>query len=519
MRFSLSLIALVAAFPAWADTIPVTTKVTEVTMHPDSAAISRVASVQVPAGRHRLVLQGVPDSAYQQSLRIDLSGARQIGTIFRDDYTPPRDASTPEVEATQAHLEDVQDRIQAVRDEAERIRLASEAAKISLGFLTQLGENEGLADAAPDTLRQISQMIHGEAMTTSETALNARIAARQVEMRLKDLHEELADAEQALAALDLEDEDRLYIAIEIDAAEAGEIRLGVSYLVFGGTEWVPAYDFNLTTGETPRLDIQRDAFVSQRTGENWTSVTLHLSTVDALGATGPTFLSTTQRRIYEPQPTRKTASSSAQLDSYAAAPEPMVEAPVMLDQGAEMWGKTEGPGVTYTYHEKVSIASGADVLRLELDSLSEEVDITARAVPMYDDTAFRMASFQNTSGEEWLPSPTATRFVDGFLTRDILKRNEGDRGILNISNQKDEQVEIKIENLTGQTWPLQLIDRVPYSEQEDLEITWTAAPRPSAENWENRRGILAWDLEMKPGETRKMQLNTSISWPDGMLLR
>ncbi|UWQ91816.1 mucoidy inhibitor MuiA family protein [Rhodobacteraceae bacterium M382] len=547
MRFSLSLIALVAACPSWADTIPVLTKVTEVTMHPDSAAVSRIASVQVPAGKHRLVFQGVPNSAHEQSLRIDLTGARQVGTIFRNEYTPPRDTSSPEVDAAKARLEDIKERIQSVRDDADRVRLAANAADVSLDFLKQLGENEGLADASPETLRQIAQMIQGEAMTASVTALDARIAARRVETRLMELNEELADANQALAALDLEDDDRLYIAVEIDAAAAGEVQVDLSYLVFGGTEWVPVYDLNLTTGDTPRLDIQRDAFVSQNTGENWSDVTLHLSTTEAIGATDPSYLDTTQRYIVDPQqPVRKAASSALLADSYDGAPEPSVEALVTANEETPIWSKVSGPGVTYTYHEKVSVASGADVLRLELDSLSENVTVTAHAVPLRDVTAFRMASLTNTSGEEWLSSPYAARYVDGYLvgddsfqglapgqevhigfgpidglrlTRDILNRNQGDRGILSKSNQKAEQVEIKIENLTGRTWPMQVVDRVPFSEQEDLEISWTAVPRPSQENWENRRGILAWSWEIKPGEIRKIKLNTSINWPDGMVLR
>lgn len=87
------------------------------------------------------------------------------------------------------------------------------------------------------------------------------------------------------------------------------------------------------------------------------------------------------------------------------------------------------------------------------------------------------------------------------------------------SNQRDTVAEIEVENLTGQVWPLRVLDLVPFSEQEDLEITWSAKPTPSEENVDKQRGILAWDLKMQPGETRVITLNTRLGWPEGKVLR
>jgi len=68
MRYSFSLLVLLSASAAWADTIPISSKVTEVTMYPETAAITRTASFAVPAGKHRLVLQGVPETALLEFL-------------------------------------------------------------------------------------------------------------------------------------------------------------------------------------------------------------------------------------------------------------------------------------------------------------------------------------------------------------------------------------------------------------------------------------------------------------------
>ncbi len=539
MRNCLSLLALLSASAAWADTIPVSSKVTEVTMYPESAAITRTAEFQIPAGKHRLVLQGVPDTAILELLRIDLTGARQIGTVFRNEYTPPREFNDPRVQEAEARIDEIEQRIQAVKDDATRAGLKGAAAEVSIGFLQQLGENEGLADATPDILRDIARMISQEAETAGQTALDAEIEARRIERQLQELEDELELAKQALEAIDLESEERLYIAVEVEAEEASDGTIVLNYLDGADSFWIPVYDLKLETGENPQLKIERGAFVQQDTGENWSDITLHLSTVSPIGQVEPSSLHTRYRGISEPEPVA--------LDSRAGGyNEPVVEYPVIIEEAAPMWNVgTDGPGVTYSYGEPVSITSGADMLRLELGVLTEAGKIMARAVPMRDETAYRVVHFTNSSGEDLLEAEYASRYIDGVfigiaefsslaageegeigfgpieglqIRRDTLDQSEGGRGLISRSNQQVQKVEIEIENLTGETWPLQLRDRVPYTEQEDLQITWTATPQPSEENLDKRRGILAWELEMAPGERRQIELETTLSWPEGMEL-
>ena len=118
MRYSFSLLALLSASAAWADTIPVSSKVTEVTMYPETAAITRTATFAIPAGKHRLVLQGVPDTALLEFLRIDLTGVHQISTAFRSEYAPPHETGDPRVAEAEALIDEIEQRIQSVKDDA-----------------------------------------------------------------------------------------------------------------------------------------------------------------------------------------------------------------------------------------------------------------------------------------------------------------------------------------------------------------------------------------------------------------
>jgi hypothetical protein len=82
-----------------------------------------------------------------------------------------------------------------------------------------------------------------------------------------------------------------------------------------------------------------------------------------------------------------------------------------------------------------------------------------------------------------------------------------------------ETVMIEVENLTDTAWPLRVLDRVPVSEQEDLEITWSATPEPTGEDVDDMRGILAWEFDLPAGDTQTIRLETAMQWPEGKVLR
>ena len=105
------------------------------------------------------------------------------------------------------------------------------------------------------------------------------------------------------------------------------------------------------------------------------------------------------------------------------------------------------------------------------------------------------------------------------LERTVLGRNEGDRGVLSRSTELTEEVRIDVENLTGETWEMRVLDRVPYSEQEDLEINWNAAPHASEMDIDGKRGVLAWEFDIAPGDTQEIKLTHTLKWPEGMMLQ
>lgn len=540
------LIYLLALAPAalHAETFLIDTRVSEVTVYPSGAEIIRTGTYDIPAGTHRLVIQGIPENGANllETIQILTDGLEQTASIWRYDSLPIQDRKSDEVRDAEDRIEAIRKQITTVLDEAAAARLRGEAAQQSLVFLGHLGQNEGLT-ANPQNLRDIARMIAEESLSAEQQKQAAEIEARTIERRLAQLEEDLEVAQAELAALIPEATAHIYAAVDVKAPEAVQGDVTVSYIDAYAAEWQPAYEFHLTTDDEPTVRIDRNILILQDTGENWRDVTMHVSTIAPTGQNAASWLPAWRRSIHETPPAPKS------VQNFASLAEPAVEAPVVVEErvsGLPQTSSVTGTGVTYTLPVPISVSTGGEVTNVALDSSSQTAEIFALGVPARDTSAYRTARFTNPMDQKLPVSDVARWFVDGVLvsagdsmeigprqevemgfgpihgltlSRQILNRSSGDAGIITRSNQHIETVEIRVENLTDQSWPLRLLDRVPYSEQDDLEITWSAQPRPDEENKDNRRGILEWQVELAPAETETITLDLELNWPEGMDLR
>lgn len=545
MRLVSALLLLSTALPTTllAEDIPLTSAVRSVTLYPQGATVTRAVPFSAPAGRHDLILTDLPRGTDLSAVRVSVEGATMGGLTARNDFVPPRDeADDAAIEAAEARVEAAEEALREGMAGVADIMAERDAAQARVAFLTQIGQGDGVAQMEVSALRDLAAMIGDETLAARRAAQDAERRAEAAERGLKDLREDLEKARQALAALVPEAEARAMLAVAISAEGATEGSVTVTYTI-SDAGWRPVYDFRLDRA-AGRLTVERGAFVTQSTGENWQDVALALSTVRPTEQTVPSEIWPEQRWIVdeeedEVQPLMRApvAEMSAADQAFAGAAAPKrIAVQAMYD----------GLSVTYDYPDPVSIASGADHVRLDLGPLEMEAELVAQAVPLSDANAYLMASVTNEAEDLILPTPEANFYLDGRfqgqrfielipaggeadlsfgpieglrLTRTVLDRAEGDRGVISKSNEMTETVRIDVENLTGETWPMRVLDRVPYSEQEDLRIDWKAEPAATETDVDGQRGILAWEFDLAPGAEQTIVLEQSLKWPDGMLLR
>src|SRR6476469_11273459 len=112
----------------------------------------------------------------------------------------------------------------------------------------------------------------GEEVASADTSI------RDAERKQRELDREIARLEQDRAQ---KPASKLEVRIELAAAAATKATLRVTYAV-RNARWVPLYDARLDTGakdRKPQLELVRRAEITQSTGEDWSNVTLGVSTV------------------------------------------------------------------------------------------------------------------------------------------------------------------------------------------------------------------------------------------------
>jgi len=538
-RLALALPFALIPAPLVAEDFPLTSAVSAVTLYPQGATVTRAVPYDIPAGRHRLILTDLPASTPLHAVRVGVTGATLGGVTTRADFVPPRSAEKgAALAAAEAEVVRLEDALRSAEADIAAIRLEAEAARARIAFYERLGATE----LPPGTdIAALAATIGAGTLEALRAAHAAEQRADTADRGLKDLREALTRARQALAALVPEDDVRAFLAVDLwsDVPASGD--LSVSYTI-AEAGWMPVYDLRLDRA-AGQLEIERGAFVTQDTGENWAGVALTLSTVRPSERTAPGEVWPDLRRIVDPGQVmpRPGAAPMAEADmarggfELPAAPAPKVEAVAQADALA----------VPYAYPDPVDIAAGADRVRLALGALTAPAEIFVRAVPLRDSNGFVAASFANESGEVILPTGEAMFHLDGrFVGRQdlalipaggeaelafgpveglrlsrVVTRSEGDRGVIRKATEWAETVRIRAENLTAEPWSVRLTDRVPYSEQEDLKITWSADPPPAGTDLDDRRGVLEWRFDLAPDAVREVGVTQRMTWPEGKVLQ
>jgi uncharacterized protein (TIGR02231 family) len=197
--------------------------------------------------------------------------------------------------------------------------------------------------------------------------------------------------------------------------------------------------------------------------------------------------------------------------------------------------------VTFKIPGRVSVGAneGAKSLRVSTAAIAPELAI--RAAPVVDPTAFLEASFKQSEDAPLLPGKVSI-YRDGVfvgrgamaaaskdetvrlgfgaddkvkIERSVLKRNEGSAGLIVTTSKTDER-SFKTSVRNGHDFPILIAieDQLPVSENEEIKVEMLPSTTPpTATDLRDRRGVLQWAFEAKPGEARDILFAWRVRWP------
>lgn len=540
MRATVSLIALIAAVPAQADTFFAQAPVAEAIIYPDGATLTLRAELDLPAGEH-VVMVPYPEADGMGSLpRIAVSEGVVVGALGfrRDVVSDARDLYTEAQEEAAARIDRAEQALEAKMDEIEVARVDLAALQAKADYLAAITPP---AEATAEEILAIADLVATQTAETRAALLVAKAALRPLEEELSDLKGDLAAAQAALTRLSPPTTENDMLTVEVVVAEAGPVALEMTEQSWAAG-WRVDYDMNLDR-EAGEITMDRKLIVTQDDRRAWTDVALTLSTARPNDRIAPSEVYPDMADIFDPDERRpipmapraemEMADEDMAVAGIVAEPAPMKTAGLQID----------GLAVSYVYPDPVTIAPG-EAAELALDTLTIPADVTIEAAPRWDETAFLMAEFTNETGEPILPGEASLMRDGHFVGRmaipmipaggdeelafgpmesirldTILKRNaEGDAGIINRSSTRIQEITFTVENLSDEPQEVRALFPLTFSEKEDLEVEIVALPAPDETDVDDRRGVSAWDLTLAPGETREVEITITLDWPEGQVL-
>ena len=370
----------------------------------------------------------------------------------------------------------------------------------------------------------------------------------------REIDEKIAAAEAARQRATPRLAPRRDVTIALEAGAATKATVQLTYNV-SGASWKASYDARLDTSASatkPAFEFVRRAAVAQRTGEDWSDVTLAVSTVRTRGGAQAQDVETQKLAFVDDQPVeilrgrkKKAARFQAESDvaaragAPAAAPAP---APAPMLQAEESQASVEAGAFQASFRipGRVTVASGGATKTLRIAGAAPSPTLSARAAPSLEEAAYLTARFTLDEEAPLLPGEvnlfrdgafagtTSLKLIPpgepvdlGFgvddrvkITRAPVKRKENEPTWFGQTKIDARDFRTVVKNL--HTFPIKVAvtDRVPISENAAIVVeTLPQTTAPTEKQVGDKRGVMGWTFDLAPGETKELRLAWRVKWP------
>jgi len=495
-------------------------RITKVVLYPGSATIER--SAQVAPDQARVDLTGLPANFDPRTLRVEADAGIRIGEVAVRDV-----ARTEALGARESQLEA---KIQALKDDRTALDVEVKTAELVRDYLLSLNAKPEGEKARPIDPKAIPSVL--EAIRRGGSDAYGTI--RRAELRKRALDKQIAALERDLARLKTGARDSRTLTISLAAGTAGAVR--ASYQV-ANAGWRPAYRASLDSTQS-RVELERQASVTQRTGEDWSGVSLRLSTGQPRAAVlvDP---APWQLTIHQPAAAAEMSMMRDRAGQVAAS-----AAPARMRAGA---GRADEPkpivefqteyATEFEVPGKVTLAADGRQVNVSLTRQWVPVKQLIRVVPRRDLAAMVTADADRPEGV-WLPGDVQLYRDGAYIGSTYWQAQAKDRLVLPFGRDDRVQVTVnRVKNRTGSGGfvgtkaerqiadlytivsrhkspvELLLLEASPVAVSDRISVDAVFEPKPKTDNWEDRRGVVAWERPLAPGETLKFVADYTITYP------
>ncbi|PBJ12892.1 DUF4139 domain-containing protein [Flavobacterium sp. ACN6] len=533
-----SVLLLFCVFALAQKPIFTTAKVKSATVYFNAAEISQTAAVTLPAGTTEIVIKNVAASLNESSIQIGApSNVTVLSVQFTNNYISEYESDTrsPELKRVRDSISLVQKEILKVQNiinsETKTIELLDKNQQIS-GVNSGLNVTEliKMVDYYKNKQIEIANNINN--LNEKEQKLNELLYKLQNKLQINEGKEEKTSSGKLI--------------IQIMNTTAGVVPLDISYLT-NDAAWVPFYDLR-SDGVSSSINMMYKAQVIQNTGIDWKKVKLTLSSGLPNQNNQAPMLSSWFLRNYVPtnlgynQKNRmnQLQSSSAAMrktnDEVVEKATP-VPSPVMTESSISNYTTVEENQLIVSFDIDIpyDILSNGKIHSVSLKEIKLPATYKYYAVPKAENEAFLLAEIADYSKYNLLRGEANIIFEGMYVGKTFIEPNQTS-DTLNLSMGRDKKVSIKREKVADKSGTkffsskkeqvftydiivrnnkkeiveLLLKDQYPLSTNKEIEVELLQSDSAKVNT---ETGILTWQFDLKPSETKKIRMSYKVRFP------
>ncbi|WP_027015663.1 DUF4139 domain-containing protein [Comamonas composti] len=496
--------------------------IARVTLYPGVAAVERVARVE--AGTRQLVIDCLPASLDQQSLQLSADAGVRLGDYKVQLQT--RDL------ASKACTSPLEQKIRSLEDKLAALNADEAAARLVNDYLKALAHPSEEGKSAP-AATQISPTVEALRASSRGNALRAHQTLREKEALQEELKPLLVERERT------GDESSQVMKLTLQLATHAPAQVRLAYQV-RGPSWQPIYRAQLDSAKN-QIVLERQALVTQASGEDWSQVQLLLSTGQPTRATQGRL-----PRLWTLDVERPRAVAMAS----APAPAPMVE------MRASAKARSSAPGLPeldvssletayatqFSVPYKISVPTSSERMTLSLGSQNLQAKLLTRTAPHAEEAAYLVAQLSAPAGV-W-PAGIVALFRDNaFVGRGRLDFGDAkeianglsfgrddkvvvrnlpadsateSKGLLGSSSERQITRRYQVENRHDRAIELQVVDAAPVSRNDKIRVQSQYSPEPATLRFGEQNGMLAWQQSLAAGASASFEARHQIRHPDDL---
>jgi uncharacterized protein (TIGR02231 family) len=543
---------------AAAGEIEADSRVDSVMVFPSGAEVTRKAALSLPGGETTVIFRDLPAETVPGSIRVEgqASGTLRLGSVDQRRLFVPQGSSADD-DSERRHVEK---EIEKLTDQRELLQGKIEGAQAQQTLLKNLAnlpnvtsgrESEG---SARTDWNQLLGLISAGYSDVYGTIQAARVELRELDRRIADLEKKLSE----LAPKRVE---RTEVKVFMQSEGALKANLTLTYQV-PSASWRPSYEARLDSGGKggkASLELVRRGTITQRTGESWENVAIQLSTTrPSSGSTAPElepliidFAEPPKpepgvggilglddgRQAFDRAGDEKRARRAAGYARPMAAKEAEAAPPVPV---APVTAQAEAAPfqAVFAVPGRADIAATGEAKSVVIGLEGHEPALRIKSVPGKSPVAYLYAKFKRQGETPLLPG-AVTLFRDGtFVGRgelpliageehelgfgaddlvrvkhSIVTEKRGETGIISTMRTDDRNYRISIKNLHKQKMDFTVLDQLPVARDDQIEVARSRGSDPTRKDVDDKRGVLAWEFSLKPGEEKTIDFGYMVRWP------